>query len=390
MNNKKLKNRKFLAVLMSVIMMLSICHTTFMPAMAADSGTAANDDLIPESLDLVSGPEVPVGDGIDAVEEPIQPEPEVPAEEGSDTGSVPTWDYKVDLYWDTVNETERDHIERTTTSNDTLHAAYQLEIDTQKPYPINGLKIEIPRELFDSRSGEFGTVEQSVGIGDASDPSQNMPFTYRIDDKGTADTTDDTIVFYNHQPLQAGDRNQISVEYEIAPIEVVDCSTGVLRGQVTAQYEGQEAAVHSETNAITYRLDTGETSQFDRDIPPTEVSTWDDRLSNIMAEADFDAEHYVYIVYSVGVTTTVNQPTNMIFQSTPGQDGQLLGISRSTIPGIATDRTMNFDFDEGNGTATASRRVPIQNCLAAGMNAHIAKPIDIDKIKTKIKMAIAS
>ena len=257
------------------------------------------------------------------------------------------WNYTIDLKWNKPTPAEQYDISSVTLSSTEQKVQYTLSISVQKPYKAGELEVRIPYELFDRRNGDgIGTVVSSFGMGPETNPSPAYKFTYRIDDKGTKDTSDDEVVFYNYKDLNASDNCITNVEYSIKPGDVVDCSIGSLTATAAGRYDGQAEKEQQQSGPITYRVDTGVELINSYKSSPTPVYYWDTKFGG--KPDDFDMTKYNYVVYTVYAEWRWNQPNTMTFVEKPGDGGEVYKVRNYYGGG----RLMEFAFDSELGGYT--------------------------------------
>lgn len=248
------------------------------------------------------------------------------------------WNYTIDLKWNREKPEEKYHIETVTLGDSALVAQYNLSISVQKHYKVGELQVRIPYELFDRRSGEgTGTVVNRFSLGPETNPSSTYSFTYRIDDKGTKDTSDDEVVFYNYKDLNASDNCVIQVEYSFLPQNVIDCSLGSLTANATGRYDGQTEEEHQQSGPITYRVDNGiELMEHSKTVLGA-MYYWDTSTYGTQPD-DFDPLKYNYVSYRVHARWRWNQPHTMYFTEKPGNGGEVCCVR-------TTSSNVNFTTD---------------------------------------------
>ena len=242
------------------------------------------------------------------------------------------WNYKINLEWNTSDPVEKYEINKVTTSKDYLTQQYVLTISNQKVYKAGELEVRIPRELFDVRNRTYsGVVPKRFSIGDEKNPTSGVSYTYRIDTKGTEDTKDDEIVFYNYKDLDGSQNVAITVEYSINPQRVIDCSKGVLQAKGKAKYDGITEEL--ESNEISYRLDTG--IKLENAYKTTNALGNDGRIYEWPLPnkpKDFDIDKYNYCQYVVAIENTSNQPYITKIIEKPQDGGELVGVYSNEYP----------------------------------------------------------
>ena len=257
------------------------------------------------------------------------------------------WNYTIDLKWNKPTPAEQYDISSVTTGNVKQTVQYTLSISVQKPYKARALEVRIPYELFDRRSGDrIGTVVNRFGIGSETNPTSERKFTYRIDDKGTKDTTDDEVVFYNYKDLSASENFSTNVEYIITPGDVVDCSIGKLTAIAKGQYDGQTEPEVQQSGPITYRVDTGVSVSSFRKSNPTPVYSWNTEFGS--KPDDFNVAEYNYVEYTVSGVWSWNQPNTITFVEKPGDGGVVYKIWHY----YGDSGLVDFKFDSNLGGYT--------------------------------------
>lgn len=266
------------------------------------------------------------------------------------------WNYTIDLKWNEADPVEKYKIEKVTNNPYTTYTVqYQLSISVQKAYDVGALEVRIPYELFDRRDGTgTGTVVNRFSLGPETNPSGNYSFTYRIDDKGTPDTSDDEVVFYNYKPLNASDNCVIMVEYNIQPKDIVDCSIGSLTAKATGRYDGQTADEMQQSGPITYRVDTGvEISNHSKTVVGPKYY-WD---TNYGAQPDdFDMTKYNYVEYKVSAYWRWNQPNTLYYVEKPGNGGEVYRVRRysTNIKFTADPETNEYIWSDSRSGANST------------------------------------
>lgn len=240
------------------------------------------------------------------------------------------WNYKINLEWNTSDPVEKYEINKVTTSKDYLTQQYVLTISNQKVYKAGELEVRIPRELFDVRNRTYsGVVPKRFSIGDEKNPTSGVSYTYRIDTKGTEDTKDDEIVFYNYKDLDGSQNVAITVEYSINPQRVIDCSKGVLQAKGKATHDGIPEEL--ESNKISYRLDTGiELEEAYKAASGNNGRVYSWPFGN--KPKDFDINKYNYCQYVVAIVNTANQPFITKIIEKPQDGGELVGVYSNEYP----------------------------------------------------------
>lgn len=240
------------------------------------------------------------------------------------------WNYKINLEWNTSDPIEKYEINKVTTSKDYLTQQYVLTISNQKVYKAGELEVRIPRELFDVRNRTYsGVVPKRFSIGDEKNPTSGVSYTYRIDTKGTEDTKDDEIVFYNYKDLDGSQNVAITVEYSINPQRVIDCSKGVLQAKGKATHDGIPEEL--ESNKISYRLDTGiELEEAYKAASGNNGRVYSWPFGN--KPKDFDINKYNYCQYVVAIVNTANQPFITKIIEKPQDGGELVGVYSNEYP----------------------------------------------------------
>ena len=268
------------------------------------------------------------------------------------------WNYTINLSWNSENSAEKYEINKVTTSNNQLTVKYQLAISVQKPYEAGALEIRIPYELFDGRNGKTkGTVPSRFSIGDSSNPSSNYSITYRIDDKGTADTSDDEVIFYNYKDLSASENIQLTVEYTFRPFDVVDCTLGSLTATATGKYTGQSSSETQTSGPITCRLDTGVKDFSASKTFCQKVYLWPSEFGE--KPDQFDMSQYNYVIYKLGVNSgylTANQPSYLKFTDSPKDGGKVVAVKEgyinSSLPYSGSQYSIYEGWDSSEASAT--------------------------------------
>ncbi|MDU5378172.1 Cna B-type domain-containing protein [Peptoniphilus lacydonensis] len=242
------------------------------------------------------------------------------------------WNYKINLEWNTSDPLEKYDISKVTTSKDFITQQYVLTISNQKVYKAGELEVRIPRELFDYRNRTYsGAVPKRFSIGDEKNPTSGVSYTYRIDTKGTEDTKDDEIVFYNYKDLDGSQNVAITVEYSINVEKVIDCSKGVLQAKGKAKHDGITEEL--ESNEISYRLDTG--IKLENAYKSTNARGNDGRIYEWPLPnkpKDFDIDKYNYCQYVVAIENTSNQPYITKIIEKPQDGGELVGVYSNEYP----------------------------------------------------------
>ncbi len=245
------------------------------------------------------------------------------------------WNYTVDLYWNNtgIEKYEKSYVG--TNYYDSFTTEYVLAISTQKNYKAETLFIEIPYELFDARSGNKGVIPTNFSIGDEKNPSSAYWLTYKIDDKGTPDTSDDVVIFYNYRDISTGDNIKITVGYGNASKKYYfrDINDFAQPGALTAtsrgQYDGQLIPEKQTTRAITYKVDTGAVLKKYREEEIKQLGKriyyWNSIYGN--QPEDFDMSKYHYFSYLIVYDADGNQPFTLTFTEKPSDNGKVVAVS---------------------------------------------------------------
>lgn len=283
-------------------------------------------------------------------------EPNYTKEDGAVTGTEcvihnaynDNWNYAVSLIWD-VKDGDKYNINTVTLDNTSYTAKYTLSISTQKQYPAGSLEIRLPYELYDnnrSQNSKTGTIPSRISIGKQGQETNTFSYTYRVDDKGTQDTSDDEIVFYNYKDV--GTENfRVTVEYILEPYNIPDCVTSSLTANATGTYKGQELPEKQVSNTITYRMDTGvELTKAAKGVEKN-VYFWDKKYGE--KPADFDPSSYNYVLYWFGILNySNNQPARIVMTDTPGDGGEVCKVWWGDS---FTFKPLEFETDKVTGTS---------------------------------------
>lgn len=275
------------------------------------------------------------------------------------------WNYAISLIWD-VNDGDKYNINTVTLDNTSYTAKYTLSVSTQKPYPARSLEIRLPYELFDKNRSKYdtiGTIPGRISIGREGQETGEFSYTYRIDDKGTRDTSDDEIVFYNYKDV--GTENfRVTVEYTLSPYDIPDCVTSRLTAAATGTYQGQTSPEKQVSNTITYRMDTGvELTKAVKGVEKN-VYFWDKKYGE--KPADFDPSSYNYVLYWFGILNySNNQPARIVMTDTPGDGGEVckvwwgnsftfkpLEFETDKVTGTSKWKVKNIDYGRNNDSLT--------------------------------------
>ena len=234
------------------------------------------------------------------------------------------WNYAVALHWKGANPTA---IDTTTVDKTALGAIYTLDIAVQKEYARGALEIRVPLALFPTRTSGKAVVPKDIGVGTIDNHTEDKPFVYRIDDKGTTDEADDDIVYYNWEPLKAGSTFGTDVTYEWKPEDVFDGSLATLTARAEGQYAGQSAPETQETAPITYRLDTGvRLGAIEKTALQVTYHTSEIYFPGFTETLDLN--RYNYIVYNIVVPDPdASQDYDNIVTDTPGEGGEVVYVS---------------------------------------------------------------
>ena len=271
------------------------------------------------------------------------------------------WNYRMDLEWNETYPLKKYSTEIVAISRGDRIVQYVLTISVQKPYRAGNLEIRIPYELFDAREGDEGTVAAQFSLGPESAPTSAYNFTYRIEDHNTPDTTDDEVVFYNYTDLSPGFNCRITVEYEIAPEDVVDCSLGTLTAKASGSYEGQPgSAPEKQEKSITCRVDTGVELDSLTVLEEKKVYYWDSAYyCREDQPEDFDMSKYNYVLYKVHVDSEGgNQPYERKVTFLPGEDGQVYRVYYSPWGGSDPGSRIEYETDMETGASIWN-----ENCM---------------------------
>lgn len=278
------------------------------------------------------------------------------------------WNYAISLIWD-VNDGDKYNINTVTLDNTSYTAKYTLSVSTQKPYPARSLEIRLPYELFDKNRSKYdttGTIPGRISIGREGQETDEFSYTYRIEDKGTPDTSDDEIVFYNYKDV--GTENfRVTVEYTLEPYDIPDCVTSRLTAEATGTYQGQTSPEKQVSNTITYRMDTGVELTKAAKAGEKNVYFWNTKYGE--KPADFDPSRYNYVLYQFHIENySNNQPARIVMTDTPEDGGEVYKV----LKGLNFE-PLEFTTDKETGTGqwTFSTITSGRNNWSVSDNAYV-------------------
>ena len=278
------------------------------------------------------------------------------------------WNYYVDLFWLTDNPSEKEELETVTVSQNNFKIQYQLTVITNsQTYPADSMTITIPYYLWNNRYGN--PIKPSLELPDhkptdAEQESLQYPFYYTVDDNGTSDKSDDTMVLKNWKQIDKAYKIEIPVSFAIYPYYSYDMSQAVFQATAEAQSSTQAEPETQMTREITYTLDTGvKLSSVYKDVLRTGNNTEDfrtfqriygDEIEEGKVDA-FDTEHYNYVEYECSYSTSkynYNQPFHYAFTETPGQGGEVVAVINSTYLLMGTQDLQNTRTENSDHTYT--------------------------------------
>ncbi len=239
------------------------------------------------------------------------------------------WNYSIDLSWNVTDPTQQYNREDVTLSNSSIEVKYNLTISANDDYDTGMMEIRIPRSLWETRTGD-GLVPTSSQISLPQAPLTNpqYSFNYYIDDKGSADTKDDEIVFVNWEPIESGFKQTLAAGYTVVPSNTVDCTIGELTATGSAQSVTQSEPEEQVSNTITYSLDTGvQVNSLTKSTSSSaqgRLYAWDTRYGP--QPEDFDMSQYNYVAYTLATRVTNNQPFQIEIAETPDSGGKTVAI----------------------------------------------------------------
>ena len=275
------------------------------------------------------------------------------------------WNYAIDLYWTgyakgswsgtmpgvTVNNRydiyEINPVDSGAyPNNDKRTYKYELNISVNSAhYEAGDLEVRLPYYML-ATTGAGNTKwvaplnpENDISVPKAPLHNDRYSFNYYIDDHGTADKSDDEIVFVNWEDLTASSNIKIQVIYTLYPDEHLDTHIYEIQahGQGYAILTGNDGEPYKEefpeeqdSNVITFGMDTGlDIRSFTkRSITPQLLYYYNTNYinSNHLTRDEFDTENFDYVAYGMNFNVYANQYSKFTVTDLPGQDGEIVSV----------------------------------------------------------------
>ncbi len=278
------------------------------------------------------------------------------------------WNYFIDLYWVSYGKgslPDNDHIdvrnrydiyETVSPDDDSLRKyKYELNISVNSAhYAVGDLEVRLP--YYMKVVGSAGstswvaplTPSNDIAVPQAPNYNPRISFNYYIDDHGTADKSDDEIVFTNWEDLTASSNSKIQVIYSLYPDEHIDTHIYDLQahgtGYAILNYddethsgEREDVPEIQDSNVITFGMDTGVDirSFTKRQSEPILLHYYDTRYINSshFSRDAFDTDNFDYVAYQVYFSVYANQYATFHVTDLPGQNGEIVSVYSSSSGG---------------------------------------------------------